>query len=795
MNHSQQQPYTHVVELEVEQSKSYRIDLHEITRMPQASGYLWNDQMSLQMNCQGYASVMFMDPEPSKYSTAPNLEAQTFIQPETQYYAHYPGRFFYLKNLATGELISLPFAPCKVMPEVLTFSQQQQRLSWHVNHWGASFDLTVALADKDTLEVWQLDIVNDTEQPLQLSLISYFSVGYRSWMYQSGFYDDDSQALVCKAITPYQRLQDYKPDGQLKDITFCLSEKPPTSWCANQQAFEGDGHISAPQQCNQATLNNDLACYETPVAAMQFKLELAPKSNFSNRWLFGATTSVAELDKIRQAYLENEPSIASCGADIESRFELSGLDADIEAYANCWGSRQIRYLTDTNRLTTDPQTRNLVQDVLGLVYIDPDKAKRQMVMAMQQQRCNGEMPDGILLTDSAELKYINQVPHGDHSVWPLLWCQAYLDETNDVALLNEMLVFSDSSTKQPFWRHLELAIEHLLSQRDERGLSYIQQGDWCDPMNMVGPKGKGVSSWLTMATACALKSWCYIVEHYLEDYSPLKLNECHRLYGQINEAVNQHFWNGSWYARGITDNGRLFGVASEPEGQMYLNPQSWAMLSGAASSAKCFNLLYEVERRLNTPYGTMMLSPAYTSMVEDIGRLTQKYPGVAENGSVYNHASAFYAYALYQVGEHQHAYQALKRMLPKGADALIRGQLPNFIPNYYRGAYYQNPDYAGRSSHLVNTGTCAWVYRMLIEELCGLKGFRGRLVVSPKLPASVNQLSGKRQFAGATFNFTINRSSVQSVSLTMDGLAISGQQISDIQSGRRYQLNIEVPFE
>lgn len=72
-------------------------------------------------------------------------------------------------------------------------------------------------------------------------------------------------------------------------------------------------------------------------------------------------------------------------------------------------------------------------------------------------------------------------------------------------------------------------------------------------------------------------------------------------------------------------------------------------------------MLNEIERQLNTPFGVMMLAPSYTKMREDIGRLTQKHPGVAENGSVYNHASAFYVYSLYQVGEYNQAFQLLKR--------------------------------------------------------------------------------------------------------------------------------------
>ena len=40
--------------------------------------------------------------------------------------------------------------------------------------------------------------------------------------------------------------------------------------------------------------------------------------------------------------------------------------------------------------------------------------------------------------------------------------------------------------------HVTRALRFLAAAVDERGLPYIEQGDWCDPMNMVGYKGKGV---------------------------------------------------------------------------------------------------------------------------------------------------------------------------------------------------------------------------------------------------------------------------------------------------------------
>ena len=202
-----------------------------------------------------------------------------------------------------------------------------------------------------------------------------------------------------------------------------------------------------------------------------------------------------------------------------------------------------------------------------------------------------------------------------------------------------------------------------------------------------------------------------------------------------------------------------------------------------------------ISRHLTTPQGVMMLAPSYTSMVEDIGRVTQKHPGVSENGSVYNHAAIFYIYALYQAGKNNLAFELLSKMLPSLDNAEITGQLPIYVPNYYRGAYHQFPKQAGRSSHLFNTGTISWLYRCLVEELCGLKGCAKGMAISPKMPTSLRRLSGQRLFRGAIINFDIEQvGDIVSEEILLDSVIVTGNVLKSLQAGQTYQLKVRVPF-
>ncbi|KAK1768075.1 Six-hairpin glycosidase-like protein [Phialemonium atrogriseum] len=467
-------------------------------------------------------------------------------------------------------------------------------------------------------------------------------------------------------------------------------------------------------------------------------------------------------------------------------------DKDLDNFVNNWMPRQVYYHGDVNRLTTDPQTRNYLQDNMGMNYIKPAVARKALVTALAQQEVTGAMPDGILLVEGAELKYINQVPHTDHCVWLPVTLEVYLDETGDYGLLSESVPGMHGDAYTVFER-ISRAMDWLLSARDARGLSYIAQGDWCDPMNMVGYKGKGVSGWLTLATGYALNLWAAVCDEHAR---PELAARYRAGADEVNAAANKHLWDGDWFARGITDDGVVFGTKADREGRIWLNPQAWSILSGAASAEQRARMLPQVDEQLGTPYGVAMFAPPFSGMREDVGRVTQKHAGSAENGAVYNHASIFYIYSLYMAGEDERAFKLLRQMVPGPSDEdyVQRGQLPVYIPNYYRGAWHQFPRTAGRSSQLFNTGTVSWVYRCFSEGLIGLRGDRDGLRIRPRLPASWDAIKATRQFRGATFALDIRRSDdVEDVAVLRDGKALPGARVTGIRAGETYQLTVLVP--
>ena len=775
-----------------------RVELTDPVAMPRASAFLWNRRMMIQVDCRGFAVARHMQPEPGRYSHAPVLEARTFMQPEQPGYAHHPGRFVYVKDEVGGALFSVPHEPVRLPPAEYRFSVGPADIRWEVSNADLQVLWTLGLPAGDAVELWHLQVRNVGRVARRLSLYPFFTIGYMSWMNQAASYRADLGGVVARSVTPYQKVEDYETVRRLKDLTFLLHDTPPVAWEARLEAFEGEGGLHRPAAVARERLGNGDALYEMPAAVLQYRLALAPGGSADFRFLFGPAGDDAEIAALRERYLGTagfERAQAGYRSYLEAGrgcLQVTTPDATFDHFVNHWLGRQVYYHGELNRLATDPQTRNYLQDAMGLAYVRPAAARKAFLQALGQQQADGSLPDGILLHPSAELKYINQVPHSDHSVWLPVCLQAYLDETGDYALLDETVVNPSGGPAASVFEHVIRALQRLLENRDERCLSYIGQGDWCDPMNMVGHRGRGVSGWLSVATVHALRCWADVSAGHARVETA---NTLRRHADEMAGAVQRHLWDGDWFARGITDDGAPFGVAGDREGRIFLNPQSWAMLSGLARAEQTERMIRAVAEHLEGPHGVALLAPAYTKMREDIGRLTQKFPGSAENGSVYNHAAAFYVHALFATGRADPAWRLLRQMIPgpERDDLVQRGQLPVFIPNYYRGAWREFPRTAGRSSQLVNTGTAAWFYRILIEGLFGVRGCRQGLKIQPRLPAGWTDVRVVREFRGARFDIRFQRRGVTAGSrMRLDGRPLDGQVITDFDSGGRYAVDVDV---
>lgn len=248
--------------------------------------------------------------------------------------------------------------------------------------------------------------------------------------------------------------------------------------------------------------------------------------------------------------------------------------------------------------------------------------------------------------------------------------------------------------------------------RNAYGLVRMWDGDWTDPMNGPGRKGEGGSAWSNFALAYG----CKLLEPLARQLGKTDLAErCLAYHQELGRAVREHLWCGKWFAYGLDDDGKRFG--DDLDDRIWLNPQSWALISGLATKEEVTLLRQTVEERLMTPYGPLLFDPPYHDWDPVVGRVSLKVPGSTENASIYCHSAAFWAAGLAAVGDREGALNVIKRILPDDPNHPPErsGQVPIWQHNAWFGD--RSSHQFGTTSGTLGTGTVPWVFLTLLKNL------------------------------------------------------------------------------
>lgn len=749
-------------------------DVHLVDR---ADADLWNDRLYLQIDQRGRCDAWFLQPNPTRYSE--------------------PLRCFYLRDDTTGEFWSAPYEPVQAEPDEFEFSIGRSDVCWQITRGGIKVKLRLVVPRGDSVELWSAEVTNRGPAARAVSLYSCFPVGSIGPLAHQASYDEELRGMIYSYFPYYVRWQDYYRLRELKNQIFCAADTRPDAYETNLNDFLGGRGMHNPAGLIPKRLAGGRACHEPSAGILQFCRKLARGQSATFRFAFGPASDRGEMLRLAEKYLAPggiERAFDEAEGFLEEHapaVRIETPDAEFNHYINHWQSRRALLIGRTMRMTFCPQARNAIQDAMGAVYTNPDDARRWLREIFAQQNADGWMPHGLRLTQDVEVIPIGLIPHRDSTVWGAMAVHFYLAETGDWDILDELIPFADDPQPATLFEHIGRALEWSLRDRTRRGLSRLGEGDWDDPLNMAGKEGRGESVWLTEALAFALDNWAEVAERR-GDRRQAKTYR--KQADACRTAINRHAWKGQWYARGTTDAGRWFGTAEDREGRIFLNAQSWAILCGAATGERLRACMTAVRRHLATPCGPMTLTPAFSEMHEDIGKITQKPPGTGENGSVYCHAATFYAFALYLARQSEEAFGVLRNLLTGTEQNPIQrsGQVPLYVPNYFRGTAAGAS--AGRSSHAPNTGTSAWYYRTAVAMLLGVRGELDGLRIDPQLPKAWKEAKVWRKWRGAEFDIAIRRRrGVRQTRVVLDGRPLDENFIPPQPEGSRHRVEVTVP--
>ena len=694
-------------------------------------------------------------------------------------------RYFYVKNKATGTIFNPGLYPTLTPIDDYYCIHGLGYSIIHGECEGISATARIYINDSDPCEIWKITLANKTDKTADVSLYSFADfelVGYQRYSdynsYVHAEYDEENNLIMCfnKAME--------RPHEWFNG--FIASSVKPTAFETSRRGFIGQyGSIVAPEAIKREKLADNFAACEQMCGALQHDITLAAGEEKSVCILIGDASEMSIAADICKKLFADGKIEADYQALLDRKSETSSSISvhtpceKINCLTNYWLKQQVQLCAEVGR-DTGKGFRDQLQDAWAVASFNPALAKEKILETLTYMYSDGRCVRGWLPLDH----HI----YSDGPVWVTPTVNAYIKETGDVDFLNHPVKYLDEG-EDTVWEHILTAMRFVSEDVGEHGLVHSRDGDWNDSLNMTGLLGKGESVWTSIALCYALKNAAEIAEALLGD-NAIRDEMLERREKMI-KAINAEAWDGEWYLAAINDYNEKVGSHEESEGKIYLNSQTWAILSEVASGERAEKCIESVDKYLDSDYGPLTLSPSYTKFNNRIGRLTSFVPGIWENGTPYCHGGTFKIVADCLLGRGDKAYEDMMKILPDSATNPTEhsGCEPYALTNMYFGP--DNPR-KGETLFAWVTGTAGWMFRAITQYMCGFHPSYDSFTLNPCIPADWKEISFRRKFRGDTYLVTVkNPDGKQSGASTVivDGV-LAGSEVKLFGDGKEHTVEI-----
>ncbi|HBQ20486.1 MAG: hypothetical protein A2Z91_07575 [Deltaproteobacteria bacterium GWA2_38_16] len=717
-----------------------------------------------------------------------------------------PGRYVFIKDQKTGEVWTPNWQPLCKRLDYWQATHGFGYSSIYAAHQNMEATLTYFVPPEASCEVWVTTFKNTSLETKTLSIYPYvhwllgdfyMEQDHKNIMvlYNEGYYDPALQSIV--AFKHPNSSRKYETYG------FFASSLKPSGYELNYEKFVGKyGSISNPKMLKKGKLSSEPVRGEEMVGVMEIPLTLKPQQEVTCVFVLGFTEKKSDIEKIIKDHVKpQEAKHLLQKTKVMWETKLSGMkvetpDPQFNLMTNFWGKYQLLHITRWRSASFySPGEggrgyRDTAQDVEGVASIDPFLCREWIERLLTYQYKSGHAVAGFsdiegpweIGTDKGILG------KSDVAVWIPFMVSTYVKETGDKDFLQKEISFLDGD-KASVWEHCLRAMEHFWKSRGEHGLPLFWKADWNDALDRCGIQGKGESVWLGQAYARAL-----LCVEEMALWLGKKEDEAlmHSRYEEMKKIINDVGWDGDWYRCVFTDSQKILGSKTGEANRVYLNTQSWAILSKVAPELRAEKCFRAIEEHLETEMGPAMFSPYYTQYDPQIGRMTAFAPGTKENAAIFSHACAFLivSYAMSKKGKK--AYELFTKIAPYNpAKTVERYQTEPYV--YAEYCYGPGNAQFGMGAFNWNTGTAAWMFIAATQWMVGVRPVFEGLMIDPCVPSHWKTFSIERAFRGALYKIHIeNPEGVESgvKEVTVDGKRIEGNVIPQMPAGKVYEVHV-----
>lgn len=690
-----------------------------------------------------------------------------------------PGHYVYLRDAESKDYWSVSWQPVGKPLDQAKYTCRHG-MSYSVyecdyNKIKASQTLMIPMGD--AVELWDVKIKNEDDKPRTLDVFSYCELSFHHIMIDNQNYQ---MSLYCSGSSYEDGVIEHDLFYEEFGYQYFTANFEPDGYDTVRDTFLGKYHTEDnPLAVEQGECFGSTELGNNHCAALKKQIVLQPGEEIRLVYMLGEGKREAG-QKIREKY--SDPAKVD-GAFEQLRefwnrkFEKLSVktpNAGMNTMLNTWTLYQSEINVMFSRFASFIEVggrtglgyRDTAQDAMCVPHSNPAKCRQRIEELLRGLVSEGYglhlfSPEWFVPDESVKpFKSPTVIPepdpdsmvHGlkdacsDDALWLVTSIVEYIRETGDLSFADEVFTYADGG-EGTVYEHMKKILDFSGRMVGATGVCKGLRADWNDCLNLGGGESAMVSF---------LHVWA--LSHFVELAKKLGRQEDVDTYTEmlnhVKKVCEEQLWDGDWYIRGITKNGRKIGTSEDKEGKVHLESNSWAVLSGAADPERGKKAMDSVDKYLYTPYGILLNAPSFTVPDDDIGFVTRVYPGLKENGSIFSHPNPWAWAAECVLGRGDRAMKFYDALCPywQNDKIEIRQAEPYTYCQFISGRDHSK---FGCAHHPFMTGSAGWAYYSATRYMLGIRPDFDALVIDPCVPADWKHFEVNRVWRGAKYEIEV----------------------------------------